>query len=149
MVLKVRQILISNIIQVLISVFILPDYIELHCTHHFFSPAGLLPVVTYFAFPQLNGTYLYLIMCRICLFIVITNNTMKYRSSIGQKTGTSNNSKKVMNVAIIIAREQEYQNLNSGNLRANGLYRSRNNNQFKIIQNASKLLPELFLFSRR
>jgi hypothetical protein len=74
---------------------------------------------------------------------------MKYRSSIGQKTGTSNNSKKVMNVAIIIAREQEYQNLNSGNLRANGLYRSRNNNQFKIIQNASKLLPELFLFSRR
>ena len=119
--LKLLQICTQVLTQVLISVFILRDHIELHCSHHFFSPADLLPAVTYLAFPQLNGTYLYFIICRICLFIVITNNTMKYSSSIGQKTGTSNNSKKVMNVAIIIALEQEYQNLNSGNLRANGL----------------------------
>jgi len=49
------------------------------------------------------------------------NKTMKYNKRIGQKTGTSKTSKKVMKNAMIVLRVQAYQNLNSGNRRANGL----------------------------
>ena len=42
---------------------------------------------------------------------------------MGQNTGTSNISKKVIKRAIMTARTHEYQNLNSGNLRANGLFK--------------------------
>ena len=46
---------------------------------------------------------------------------MKYNNKIGQKTGTSKISKKVIKNAIITERIEEYQNLNSGKRRANGL----------------------------
>jgi len=43
---------------------------------------------------------------------------------MGQNTGTSKNSKNVIESAISVARKHEYQNLNSGNLLAKGLYES-------------------------
>jgi hypothetical protein len=46
---------------------------------------------------------------------------MKYNKRIGQNTGTSKISKKVIIIAIIVARVHDSQNLNSGNRRANGL----------------------------
>ena len=53
--------------------------------------------------------------------MVIINNTMKYISKIGQNTGMSNIVKNVMKKAVHVALIQEYQNLNSGSLRAKGL----------------------------
>jgi hypothetical protein len=53
--------------------------------------------------PNENGTYLYLIMCRICRFIVRTKRTIQYISRIGQKTGTSKMGKKVMKKAMMKA----------------------------------------------
>ena len=44
---------------------------------------------------MLNGTYRYLIMCRICRFIVKKKRTNQYSNKIGQNTGTSNTAKKV------------------------------------------------------
>lgn len=43
---------------------------------------------------------MYLIMCRICLFIVRTKRTSQYMRRIGQKTGTSKMGKKVMKKAM-------------------------------------------------
>ena len=74
----------------------------------------------YCVFPNENGTYLYLIMCLICRFIVRTKSAMKYRRRIGQKTGMLKTLKKVMKKAMQKALVKEYQNLNSGNLRING-----------------------------
>jgi len=53
---------------------------------------------------------------------------MKYKTSIGQKTGTLKTSKNVQNIAINIAFVPEYQNLNSGNLLING----RNSSAFFV-----------------
>lgn len=40
------------------------------------SPGILVPLfLPYFFFPKEKGTYLYLTMCAICLFIVTKNNT--------------------------------------------------------------------------
>mmetsp|Transcript_28467 Transcript_28467/g.46228 ORF Transcript_28467/g.46228 Transcript_28467/m.46228 type:complete len:104 (-) Transcript_28467:301-612(-) len=61
-------------------------------------------------------------MCAICRFIVMKNSTPKYINSIGQKTGTSNTEKKVMIRDVPTPRAHAIQNLNSGNLRANGRY---------------------------
>lgn len=46
----------------------------------------------------------------------------KYTTKTGQNTGTSKNSKKVIKNADMTPRVQNSQNLNSGNLLANGLY---------------------------
>ena len=80
----------------------------------------LAPPLPFVCLPQLMGTYLYLIMCLICRFKVITNNMKKYSSKMGQKTGTLTTSKKVKVMAMNTARIQECQNLNSGNRLANG-----------------------------
>jgi hypothetical protein len=79
----------------------------------------------YLALPQLNGRYLYLIMCRICRFMVRKKRTQKYRARIGQNTATSNTLKNVMVKAIHTALIHWYQNLNSGSRRANGLAEER------------------------
>ena len=94
--------------------------------YYLLSFTGALPVSallppTYFTLPQLQGTYLCLIMCRICLFIVITNKIIKYNNKIGQKTGILKTSKKVIPKAVMTAFVLKYQNLNSGTRRANGL----------------------------
>lgn len=47
-------------------------------------------------FPKENGTYLCLIMCLICFFIVTVKSMTQYSSSTGQNTGRSNMGKKVM-----------------------------------------------------
>lgn len=47
-------------------------------------------------FPKENGTYLCLIMCLICFFIVTVNSMIQYSNSTGQNTGKSNMGKKVM-----------------------------------------------------
>lgn len=60
-------------------------------------------------------------MCWIWRFIVTTNNTHQYRSKIGQKTGISNIEKKVAKNPRMIDLILEYQNLNSGRRRTNGL----------------------------
>ena len=65
--------------------------------------------------------YLYLIICLICLFIVRQNSMMKYMTKIGQNTGTLKTWKKVMKVAMMTARVDRCQNLNSGSRRINGL----------------------------
>jgi hypothetical protein len=52
---------------------------------------------------------------------VIKNRTIKYKSRMGQNTGTSNIAKNVIPVPIRMALEHPNQNLNSGNLRAKGL----------------------------
>lgn len=41
----------------------------------------------YLVLPNEKGTYLYLIMCLICRFIVRKNKAKKYISKMGQKTG--------------------------------------------------------------
>merc|ERR1719247_2155078 len=74
----------------------------------------------YRVFPSEKGTYLYLIMCLICRFIVSTKRAMKYRSRMGQKTGMLKMEKKVITKATQKAFVIEYQNLNSGSLRMNG-----------------------------
>src|SRR5947209_8455215 len=48
-------------------------------------------------------SYLYLIICLICRFMVMANKIQKYMRSIGQKTGISKNEKKVQIKEIIIA----------------------------------------------
>ncbi len=53
--------------------------------------------------------------------MVMKNSTMKYSNRMGQKTGMSKISKKVMKNDMNTDRMHEYQNLNSGNLLANGL----------------------------
>ena len=83
----------------------------------FSTPASL-----YFDFPQLIGTYLCLYICKICLFIVIKNNTKKYISKIGQKTGISKTEKNVMNIEVMVPLVQAIQNLNSGRRLVNGRY---------------------------
>ena len=91
------------------------------CRHLLSFVAGVAaPVPWYLALPHVMGTYLCLIMCLICRFIVITNSMMKYINRIGQKTGTSKTPKKVIKSDIQQALVQLYQNLNSGSLRANG-----------------------------
>merc|ERR1712178_454364 len=75
----------------------------------------------YFVFPVVNGMYLYLIICLICLFMVIVNKIMKYITKMGQNTGIFSASKNVQNMAMDTALVALYQNLNSGNLRINGL----------------------------
>ena len=47
-------------------------------------------------FPKENGTYLCLIMCLICFFIVTVKSMTQYSSSTGQNTGRSNMGKMVM-----------------------------------------------------
>merc|ERR1719198_402342 len=81
-------------------------------------PPSSLPL--YLVLPNEKGTYLYLIMCLICLFIVRTKSAMKYMSRIGQKTGMLKMAKKVRKKATQKALVSEYQNLNSGSLRMNG-----------------------------
>lgn len=39
--------------------------------------AAAVPAEEYFVLPNEKGTYLYLIMCLICFFMVMKNNTMK------------------------------------------------------------------------
>lgn len=46
---------------------------------------------------------------------------MKYSTSMGQNTGTSKNWKNVKNIDNNVDFTTEYQNLNSGSLRINGL----------------------------
>lgn len=46
---------------------------------------------------------------------------MKYKTRIGQNTGTSKKWKNVKNIDSKVDFTTEYQNLNSGNLRINGL----------------------------
>ena len=58
---------------------------------------------------------------------MIKKRTIKYINRMGQKTGTSKKLKNVIPNEIKTALIQEYQNLNSGNLLANGLYIIRNN----------------------
>lgn len=59
-------------------------------------------------FPKENGTYLYIIMCRICLLIVSVNSTIQQKRRIGQKTGTSNALKNVNTKAMQKALVIEY-----------------------------------------
>lgn len=59
-------------------------------------------------------------MCIICLFMVAKKSTKKYSSKIGQKTGTSKMEKNVIRMQIAVPLEHASQNLNSGNLLANG-----------------------------
>lgn len=54
-------------------------------------------------------------------FIVIQNKTIKYKTRMGQNTGTSKNLKNVKNIDNNVDFTTEYQNLNSGNRRINGL----------------------------
>lgn len=84
---------------------------------------SLPPFPAYVCFPKLNGTYRYFIICLICRFIVITSKTKKYKSSIGQNTGTLTASKNVKKIAMKTDRTLECQNLNSGNRLAKGLYK--------------------------
>lgn len=53
--------------------------------------------------------------------IVIHINVMKYMTRIGQNTGMLKHSNIVQIKDIIVDLHTEYQNLNSGNLRINGL----------------------------
>lgn len=57
----------------------------------------------------------------ICLFIVIQKRVIKYITRIGQNTGTLKASTNVQKNAMIVLFVTESQNLNSGNLRINGL----------------------------
>lgn len=57
----------------------------------------------------------------ICLFIVIQNRVIKYITNIGQNTGILKASMNVQQKAISVLLVTESQNLNSGNLRINGL----------------------------
>ena len=97
-----------------------------YSTYHYYllffvaAPVAL-PAPGYLTLPKLHGTYLCLIMCLICRFIVTTNNTIKYNNNIGQNTGILNISKNVINNAVIVAFVHAYQNLNSGTRLANGL----------------------------
>ena len=52
--------------------------------------------------------------------MVTPNSTKKYMTSMGQKTGTLKNAKKVANMANPMALVPLCQNLNSGSLRING-----------------------------
>merc|ERR1719367_1999677 len=74
-----------------------------------------------FGLPNVNGIYLYLIICLICLFMVIQKSVMKYITRIGQNTGILKSSKKVQPKAITVALVAEYQNLNSGKRLMKGL----------------------------
>lgn len=58
--------------------------------------------------PVLKGIYLYLIICRICLRIVMKSNTSQYRSRIGQNTGMSKMGNRVVVVPINTALVQLY-----------------------------------------
>jgi len=80
--------------------------------------------------------------------MVMKNRTIKYSSRIGQNTGTSNNEKKVMKKEKTTDRVQAYQNLNSGNRLAKGLYFKKN---IKHCQWSSTLetAPVLFRVFRR
>lgn len=62
-----------------------------------------------------------IILTIIWRFIVIQNRTMKYKTRIGQNTGTSKNWKNVKKIDNNVDFTTEYQNLNSGNRRMNGL----------------------------
>jgi len=53
--------------------------------------------------------------------MVMQKSVMKYMTRMGQKTGMLKNSKKVQKKAIRVALVAEYQNLNSGSRRMNGL----------------------------
>jgi hypothetical protein len=57
----------------------------------------------------------------ICLFMVIQNRVMKYMTRMGQNTGMLKHSKNVQIIAIVVDFVTEYQNLNSGSRRMNGL----------------------------
>lgn len=57
----------------------------------------------------------------ICLFIVIQNRVIKYITNIGQNTGILKASMNVQQKAISVLLVTDSQNLNSGNLRINGL----------------------------
>ena len=83
------------------------------------DPPALAPAN--FGFPVVNGTYLCLIMCFTCCFIVMKNNMMKYINKIGQNTGMSNIGINVIANAVPIDFKLIHQNLNSGNRRTNGL----------------------------
>jgi hypothetical protein len=60
------------------------------------------------------------ILTIIWRFIVIQNRIIKYKTRIGQNTGTSNSWKNVRNIDNSVDFTTEYQNLNSGNRRING-----------------------------
>ena len=53
--------------------------------------------------------------------MVIQNNVIKYITSIGQNTGILKHSKNVQKIPINVLLVTEYQNLNSGRRRMNGL----------------------------
>jgi len=57
----------------------------------------------------------------ICLFMVIQKRVMKYMTRMGQNTGMLKQSKNVQIIAIVVDFVTEYQNLNSGSRRMNGL----------------------------
>ena len=69
----------------------------------------------YVRLPSVKGTYLYLIMCWICRFMVRVNSTDQYSSRMGQKTGTSNTAKKVAIKPVKMERTLAY--LQQGNTR--------------------------------
>jgi len=50
----------------------------------------------YFFFPKEKGTYLCLIICLICFFIVTVKSMTQYSNRTGQKTGRSNMGKNVI-----------------------------------------------------
>lgn len=54
----------------------------------FFTTSLCLPLYRFFL-KQSQGIYENLIMCSICRFMVMVNNTIKYNSKIGQNTGIS------------------------------------------------------------
>lgn len=74
----------------------------------------------YLGFPCVKGMYLYFIICRICLFIVMQRRVIKYITKIGQKTGTLKQSKSVQTKPIKVDLTIPSQNLNSGRRRMNG-----------------------------
>ena len=78
------------------------------CEQKLTSPLSSLP--WNFFFPAVQGTYLCLIICLSCLFIVIMKSIIKYMTKIGQNTGTLKSSKKVHVNATIVARVAHHQN---------------------------------------
>lgn len=70
----------------------------------------------------------------ICLFMVIQNSVIKYMTKIGQNTGILKASINVQQKATNVLLVTESQNLNSGNLRINGL-----NSSVALVGNAGPL----------
>lgn len=66
----------------------------------------------------------------ICRRMVTQNSVMKYKTRIGQNTGTLKTSNRVRKRASIVDFITEYQNLNSGSRLINGL-----NSSFDLVGN--------------